>query len=397
MVRNTLTAIAMQHFEALSDFFAIAEVLSTSSDCSPTRWQREIRQAWAHLDGLTLAGPGVIEEAECRMESQDRGTVAAATSILTALGGSEGMCRVARALRSDDEETRQGAWLGLRHSWPEKDNAKYREMLNDLCQPNCAGSIRASALELLLFRKERPPHVRGLRDLLQAKSHYTRVRTIEALGRILGQWSLKDTQDFLNDDDESIRAAALRAAARSRTPHFLDLLRKQVNRHEPSPEVVYFVGVVGDDEDIPSLIAQGSRPALQSTAYASLGALGSSNCLKALAERVDHHGLNDDVKDAVLRITGQVVDAESFTEIITDFMDTLGPGGRGQWGQTVKDARPRANVFPPLVAMEAALRAAVQHQKPYDHRVEDWGLQCRPPAVPERWGRAPKLTSACTT
>ncbi len=232
----------------------------------------------AHADALVIAADAAWWLVEARLLGDHLAAATGAAHVLLLRDDADGRARAAAAL--DAGLALDAFAVALRHG----PLAPHREVVERLARGR-AERPAAAALAALAFHGEDAGQGR-LVDLVQSGEAPVRSRAWEAvafLGEKLWASQLSGVRAALDqafraavvDPDAAVRTEALEAAAWTRQPWLLALLRERVDPAGPDGlPALRLLATLGGPEDLPALRAAAANPKLGPSRMALLGALG---------------------------------------------------------------------------------------------------------------------------
>lgn len=288
--------IVEEHFDELDFLLELRDRAIFSATWTLSALADHEERMEAHLDGLRLSELHGVDLAMTRIGEGDTYAAAAASLVLHASGEAEHRKAILDVLRDGPAECLRGVGTALRHT----DLSPLRGELEALLGHEDP-LRRAAAASLLAF--SRFP-VTGLEALAGHESEAVRILALGAAAR-LGELFQREIAAGVEAPDPAVRRAALEAAARLGVSGLIRHCRAAAIREpDPDPEAVYFLGVLGEPEDLASLESLLSNPELAPTAIAAVGALGRVEGVPLLLEVMADDALGIPATEAYKRITG---------------------------------------------------------------------------------------------
>lgn len=305
-----LLPILAQHFTELDVLWERREAAVADSAATARELADIERRAQRHLEGLLLGQGHALDLARPALQGEERGAATAASFVMLDLGPAELRAELIAALAAAGPEAAHGIRIALRH----RDVADLEPRLRELAAA-ASPLARACACDVLAFQRRDP--VASVRELLDVDDEEIRALAIGCLGRWGGPWTADDLRAQLAAPGTArAHRAALETSARVALPGLLEICREAAYRQdEPSLEALRFLGVIGDEGEIPRLqrvvadaaaADQPDSPALArgAAALAALGALGSPQGVPILLAALEKTLLAHAAAAAFLRITG---------------------------------------------------------------------------------------------
>lgn len=267
---------------------------------SPEWTLRDLAQhegrAEAHLDGLRLSELHGVELAREALKKTDVYAVAAATLVLFEAHSSECHELILDTFRGGEAESVAGVRTTLRHCDITPFASALEEILKDP-DPHRA----ASAAHVLAFSRRPAP---GLEPLLDQEDPGVRILALGAAAR-LGELYPRSIAAAVESPDPGVRRAGLEAAGHLGVQGLIRHVRAAAAREsDPDPEAVYFLGVLGNPEDLALLQSLLRRSELAPTSLAAIGAMGQVAGIPLLLELMEDQTLGVPATAAYKRITG---------------------------------------------------------------------------------------------
>jgi len=205
-------------------------------------------------------------------------------------------------LRHQSPEIRLSAWCGLRLASPRHVEPHLRALL---VKPKW-DFASAAALDILAFHRL-PVQAEFVEPPAQEDDKIAWL-LVEAGGRMRGDWKATHLKQFLGHASPRVRAAALRASARSSLPNLHALCRERsFAAQEPDLECLRFLGVVGEPADVKNLLTIAKKDELRLAAFEAIGRLGFVDSIPILIEALSDPALIEPAAAAFQRITGEPV------------------------------------------------------------------------------------------
>jgi uncharacterized protein (TIGR02270 family) len=288
--------IVEEHFDELEFLWEQREAGLFSADWTLMDLAEHEERAEAHLDGLRLSELHGVELAQERITDDDPSSAAAATLILHDAGGPEHRELILSSLGTAGPGAVEGIRWGLRQFDP----GALGDSLHDLLEHEEKYRAATAAHVLSFWRLP----VAGLESLLGQDDSVTRILALGAAGR-LGELYPKAIAAAVEAPDPEVRRAGLEAAARLGVPGLVRHCRAAATREaDPDPEAVYFLGVLGEREDLGLLEALLDHPGMAPFAVAALGAMGRVEGIPILLGLMEDEALAVPATSAYKRITG---------------------------------------------------------------------------------------------
>ncbi len=289
--------ILQEHFEELDFLWEQRERVVFAPDWTLSRLAELEERAEAHLDGLRIGLGHSVDIARPFLAGKEQSAATAAAFVFLAMERPELDDDVLSAFaRAGD--ARDGIRIALRHSPIER----LRPGLTSLAT---AGDdpVRVAALDVLAFH--RAPAPGGFLKLFAAPDPVMRASVYASAGRLGGPWSADVLQEALKSADGGVRRSALYASARLGLPGLAAACRSAIARSsQPLPDVLEFLGVVAESEDIEFLKSVQAVRAHAPGALGGLGAAGDIAAVPAMLAALRDPGLVLPAGAAFVRITG---------------------------------------------------------------------------------------------
>lgn len=290
--------VLREHFEELEWLWVSREQHRTASQpVDPEELVLLEDRAEAHLDALRIGGARSVELARPALSGTDAGLATAATMVFFVMGDAGLADEVVTALENGEVEARNGIRLGLRHVGI----GSVRARLTDLAERG-SDPVRVAAVDVLAAHGDPVP--RGFDELRVREDLDDFHLVLEAVGRFKVRFDERQLRLGWCGATPEIRRAALSAAARTDYPGLRERCCEIVAGPEATPEVVEFLGEVGEPGDYELLQSRMRDPELALAAIAGLGALGNEAAVDALIEVMSQPGLAHAAGRAFVRITG---------------------------------------------------------------------------------------------
>lgn len=350
----------------------------------------------AHLDALRIAGPDALDRLRAALGEEDD-EAAAVLALLLAESEADGPAvrdELLALLTHARWPVREAAWGGLRLTAP----AHLASHLRPLADRPVWDFAAAAAADALAFH--RIAFVAGRKPLAPSEEEPVVWLLAEACGRVQSDWHALRLPELLAHPSPRVRAAALRASARSGYRPLLTACRAAADMLG-DPEHIEFLGVVGTAEDVPRLQRAAASPDTATAALRALGRLGVPAAMPALLYFLDVSAVAEDAAAAITRLTGLVVPRGApapppadMREDDRDLWDPVAPvevaGARAWWAQIAGRFDParrwQAGVCvsdDPLGVAFDQIPLAARHdvylrERARDRRVPDWELDTWP-------------------
>lgn len=293
---NVYPDIVEEHFDELDFLWQLRDGAIFSEKWTLGALATHEGRMEAHLDGLRLSELHGVELALGRIGEGDTYTAAAAALVLYSTGVEEHREAILEVVRGGAPEGVQGVRTALRHT----DLSPIRSTLEGLLGSEDAFRA-ATAASLLAF--SRIPAA-GLEALSGHEADEVRLLAFGAAGR-LGEVYPKEIASGVEAPNPEVRRAALEAAARLGVSGLIRHCRAAAVREpDPDPEAVYFLGVLGETEDLGLLESLLPNADLAPVAVAALGALGMVEGIPLLLELMADDALGVPATQAYKRVTG---------------------------------------------------------------------------------------------
>ena len=287
-----------EHLEELDFLWSQRENVIFAPDWNLSELAELEERAEAHLDGLRIGAGHSVDLARPGLAGKERGLATAAAFTLMAMSSPELEGEVLLALaQASTPEARDGIRIALRHS----DVSRVAESLLKLAS---AGEpiVRASAADVMAFHRMAPPP--RMAELLGAPDPAVRRLAYGAAGRFGGPWSMDIPESALAADDTTLQPAALVTSARLGVPGLVALCRRAATKNSgPAPEAVSFLGVLGDQQDMP-LLESLIEPGHSGPPGIALAAMGHVRAILPLLKAMTEPKLAHAAGAAFVRITG---------------------------------------------------------------------------------------------
>jgi len=290
--------IVEEHFEELDFLWEQRENVIFATDWTLEELADLEERADAHLEGLRLAGGHALDLARPALAGDEAGAATAAALTLMSFGSDEPEAELLMALAAGTPEVRNGIGVGLRHSDIRRVLARIQELSQHAETP-----VRAVAVEILAFHRQPAPP--GVAELVDESEPPGRARLYAALRRFGGPWSAEVVMQALDGEDAALQRTALETSAYVGLPGLVELCRHAVGRStEPPAMAAAFLGVIGEEQDVPLLRRFLDNPAIAPMALTGLGALGATSAIPALLDAMRDPDLAGAAGAAFTRITG---------------------------------------------------------------------------------------------
>jgi uncharacterized protein (TIGR02270 family) len=292
-----------EHFEELDFLWEQRERVLFAPDWMIDQLGELEARAEAHLDGLVIGAGHSVAIAKPYLVAEETGVATAAAFTLLAMDSAPLALDVVDSLRMGPPAAREGIKLALFHS-------DVRNVVDAIYELSMGRDInlRALATEVLAFHRLRPPP--EVERLLEHQDVGVRRRATWATGRF-GSMTSAAFERGLRDEDRTLRKWTLEAAAYCGLPELLPLCRGMTRGPDASHEVLAFLGVVGDRQDLTTLKAALSDRRLAAGAIAGMASLGNVAAVPLLLEAMGDPDLATPAAEAFTRITGASVARES--------------------------------------------------------------------------------------
>ncbi len=288
--------IVEEHLDELEFLWEQREASLFSPDWALADLADHEERAEAHLDGLRLSELHGVDLARERISSDDPSAAAAATLILHNSGEGQYRDLILDALQTAEQGAVEGIRWGLRQVAPGEYPSRLEALLGDE-----DGHRAAAAAHILAFWRLPAP---GLDVLLSREDAATRRLALGAASR-LGELYPQEIAAAVEAPDTEVRRAGLEAAAWLGVPGVARHCRSAAGREmDPDPEAVLFLGILGDQEDLPLLETLVGHKEMGPFAVTALGTMGRVEAIPKLLELMGDDTLGVLATAAYKRITG---------------------------------------------------------------------------------------------
>lgn len=350
-------------------------------------------RAEAHLDALRIAGLNAVDLALTGL-AEGEGFAAAASAFVLLDAGPDHHAPVADALIEGSENALEGVRQAARH----RSLPPLHETLRQLSDAPDLVRV-AVATDLLAFHRE---PLEDVSRLLSATQPDIVAIGFESGGRT-GSLTPTDLGNGFEHPDESVRRAALEAAARMGVKSVLEWCRRVTQSEVAGDgEAVRFLGVLGAVEDLEHLNGALERTTFATDAIRAMGSLGHTQSIPTLIALTSDEELGPEALMAYQQITGadgltategEVDDPEPTgaapdpDQVAADWArreGDLDPSSRWHRGIELRDDRP-----PPFenLPLEGRREVYLRLRSRFGTRIPDVELEALAPTQAAQWAR----------